>query len=215
MRHLPGSSSRSVTWWPPTDAFVSLVSAASAVTAAGLKPLKVSQRPSDSSQKKIGMTAMPDSSGRLLVQAEDRCRREDQEQQGADEPHRGDGTGDEARAIQDIAEQQRVQAGHDAGADQKGHIPDRNEALAHGDQRGRVCAGGRTGLPQIHDGHEADDADDDDGRLEDPGGDEADRCGTALPLDHRVQRDGRPDAGEGGDEVEERAQEHLASRRQH
>ena len=35
----------------------------------------------------------------------------------------------------------------------------------------------------------------------------------ALPLDHRVERDGGPDAGEGGDQVEERAQQHLASRR--
>ena len=31
----------------------------------------------------------------------------------------------------------------------------------------------------------------------------------ALPLDHRIQRDGGADAGEGGDEVEERAQQDL------
>ena len=30
-----------------------------------------------------------------------------------------------------------------------------------------------------------------------------------LSLDHREQRDGRPDAGEGGDEIEEGAQQHL------
>ena len=35
------------------------------------------------------------------------------------------------------------------------------------------------------------------------GGDEAEREPFALPLDHREQRDGRADAGQGGDQVEE------------
>ena len=35
------------------------------------------------------------------------------------------------------------------------------------------------------------------------------RGGLALPPDHRVQRDRGADAGEGGDQVEERAEEDL------
>ena len=49
------------------------------------------------------------------------------------------------------------------GPTQEGHVPDRDEALADGDQRGRVGPGSGAGLAQLHDGHEADDADDDDG----------------------------------------------------
>ena len=93
----------------------------------------------------------PGHDGCLLVQAEDRRGRRDQEQRGPDESHRGDGTGHEARPVQHIAEQQGVEAGHDAGADQEGLVADGDEALAHGDQRGRVGPGRGAGLTQHHD----------------------------------------------------------------
>ena len=87
----------------------------------------------------------------------------------------------------------------------------RDERLADGDQRGRVGAGRAPGLPQGHERKEAHDADEDDGGFEDPGGDEAERHAFVLPLDHREQRDGGADAGEGDDDLEEAPQRTAVS----
>jgi hypothetical protein len=59
-------------------------------------------------------------------------------------------------------------------------------------------------------GHEREDARDtgeEHGGFKGAGGDEAERHAFVLPLDHRVQRDGGADAGEGDDYLEEAAQE--------
>ena len=47
-------------------------------------------------------------------------------------------------------------------------------------------------------------------QLQDASGDEAQRDAFVLPLDHRVQRDGRADAGQGDDHLEEAAHEHAS-----
>ena len=102
----------------------------------GLKPLKVSQRPSDSSHRKIGTTAIPDNTETcsLTPNSEGGGRRRNS---GAPmSPSAGISTGHESRPIQDVAEQQGVQAGHDAGSEQERLIADRDERLAHRDQRG-------------------------------------------------------------------------------
>lgn len=73
--------------------------------------------------------------------------------------------------------------------------PDRDERVAGGGQRGRICSGSsRPGLPQGHDREKADDADDDDGGFDDARSDEAKRGSFVLPLDHREQRNRGADA---------------------
>ena len=60
-------------------------------------------------------------------------------------------------------------------------------SLAEDDKRVRFGAGG-SGLPHGHDGQQAHDADDDDGGLEHPAGDEAEGQRLVLALDHREER---------------------------
>jgi hypothetical protein len=55
-------------------------------------------------------------------------------------------------------------------------------------------------------GQDAGDADQDGGALDDPGADAAEGAGRAELLEHRVERDGGADAGEGHDHLEEAAQ---------
>ena len=63
-------------------------------------------------------------------------------------------------------------------------------------------------LPQGHQRQQADDAGEDHAAFQDAGGDKAERDAFVLPLDHRVQRDGGADAGQGDDHLEEAAHEH-------
>ncbi len=69
----------------------------------------------------------------------------------------------------------------------------------------RVCSG--SGLPQGHDRQEAADAGEGGGAFDGSRSDEAHRDPFVLPLEHRVQRDGCADAGEGDDDLEEGADE--------
>ena len=74
----------------------------------------------------------------------------------------------------------------------------------------RTCSG--SGLPQGHHRQEGDDAGEDGGGFQGPHGDEAQRDPFVLPLDHRVQRDGGADAGEGHDHLQDDADEHAGVR---
>jgi hypothetical protein len=81
---------------------------------------------------------------------------------------------------------------------------------AGGDQGGRICSGRSAQVvSQGHQRQEADDTGEDHDGLNDAGGDKAKREAFVLPLDHRVERDGGADAGEGDDHLEEAAHEHA------
>ena len=58
-----------------------------------------------------------------------------------------------------VAQQQGVEPGHEAGAEQERPVADRDERLPDGDERGRVRSGAGQVLSQGHDRQEADDAD--------------------------------------------------------
>jgi hypothetical protein len=80
-----------------------------------------------------------------------------------------------------------------------------------GDQGGRIGSGRSAQvLPQGHQRKQADDTGEDHGGFKDAGGDEAKREAFVLPLDHRVQRDGRADAGQRDDHLQEAAHEHAS-----
>ena len=74
----------------------------------------------------------------------------------------------------------------------------------------RTCSG--SGPPQGHHRQEADDAGDDGGGFQGPRADKAQRDPFVLPLDHRVERDGGADAGEGHDQFQGAADEHAGVR---
>ncbi len=102
--------------------------------AEGLKPLKVSQRPSDSSHAKIGTTAIPDHTETWSLMPKI-VAIAGEEQRGSDESQRRNDTWHESRPVHHVAQQQGIQAGNEAGSEQKRLITDRNERLAHSDQR--------------------------------------------------------------------------------
>ena len=127
-------------------------------------------------------------------------------------PIAGIGAGHESRQVQHVAGQQQcITPGMTPGpAGRSGPAP--REALAHGDQCGRVRPGNCPGLPQVHDGHQAHDTDDDDGPLERPSAWRRSRS-RRLPLCRLItgySATAVPDASEGGDEVEQCSQQHLA-----
>ena len=66
-------------------------------------------------------------------------------------------------------------------------------------------------LLQGHDRKDARDADDDHGALEDARRDQAECEAFVLPLEHREERDGSADAGEGDDRLEQAAHEEAVS----
>ena len=80
--------------------------------------------------------------------------------------------------------------------------------MRRGDQRGRIGSGRCAQiLVQGHEREDARDTGEEHGGFKGAGGDEAERHGLVLSLDHRIQRDGGADAGEGDDDLEEGAPE--------
>jgi hypothetical protein len=83
---------------------------------------------------------------------------------------------------------------------------DRDQRLAGGHERARIPTGSSGEvLPQGHDRQEADDADGDEGAIDETSGDIAQRERFALPLEDREQGDGGADVRDDED-LEERAQ---------
>ncbi len=113
----------------------------------------------------------------------------------------------QARLIEQGAQQQVVHGRHEALSEEEDPVIQDDQRLA-GDQRARSGSG----LPQGHDRQEADDASEDGGGFQDARADEAQRDPFVLPLDHRVQRDGGADAGEGHDDLQDAADEHGSVR---
>ena len=92
-------------------------------------------------------------------------------------------------------EEERVEGGHEPGAEAGSD----QSCTATSDWLVVVgSAASRAGdvVAQGHHREQADGADEEDGRLEGPGGDEADRGVPAEVPDDRVQRDGGADAGD-------------------
>ena len=93
--------------------------------------------------------------------------------------------------------QQRVEGGHDAGPEQEGPVVDGDERLADCAEGAGVGSGGAGDvLAERVDGHDGEDADEDHGGLQDPGGDEAERGAFAVAPGDRVEGDGGDDAAE-------------------
>ena len=133
----------------------------------------------------------------------------DDEQGASDESHHGNDAGHEAGPVHQGAQQQRVDARHEALAEQERPVVDRDVRRAGGDQGDRIGSGRSAQiLSQGHQRKQADDTGEDHGGFKDAGGDKAKREAFVLPLDHRVQRDGGADAGQCDDHLEEAADEH-------
>ena len=181
-----------------------LAASISAVIGQGRKPLTTSHRPSESSQ--AADREGGELGGAQLDAAEQRGDDGADEERGSDESDHGDDAGHEPGPVQQGAQQQRVDARHEALSEQERPVVDRDVRRAGGDQRGRICPGRSAQvLAQGHQRQQADDAGQDHGGFKDAGGDKAERDAFVLPLDHRVQRDGGADAGQGDDHLEEAA----------
>ena len=87
---------------------------------------------------------------------------------------------------------------------------ERDQRRARCEERPGICACtcGEV-LPQGDHRKHADDADGDDGGLDDTRGDIAERDALVLPLEDGEQGDGGADVGDGNDDLEERTQGHL------
>ena len=95
-----------------------------------------------------------------------------------------------------------LMAGMRALPEQERPVVDRDVRRAGGDERGRIRSGGPA-CRRVTSESRLSDAGEDHGGFQDAGGDEAERDAFVLPLDHRVQRDGGADAGQGDDHLEE------------
>src|SRR5829696_8650265 len=113
----------------------------------------------------------------------------------------------EAGPVHQPAQDQPVPDADDpAGAEQERPVMDRDQRLAGGHERARIPTGSSGEvLPQGHDRQEADDADGDEGAIDETSGDIAQRERFALPLEDREQGDGGADVRDDED-LEERAQ---------
>ena len=125
-----------------------------------------------------------------------------EEQGRSDESEQGKNPRHQARLVQQGAQQQGVHGRHEALSEEEHPVIQGDQRLA-GDQR--ICSG--SGLPQGHDRQEAATPAKMRGGFQDPRADEAQRDPFVLPLDHRVQRDGGADAGEGHDDLQDAAEE--------
>ena len=171
------------------------------------KPLKVIHRPSDSSQKKIGATAIACHALPPSVIAEDVADDPGGEQRRSDESEHRDRTRDEAGLVHEPAEQGGIE-GRDAGPQGEGPIAHGDERVLDGDEDG--CLGSaRARLLQGDDRQDAHRPDHEDCRFEQATGDEADREALVLALHDGVERDRGPDGGEAVDDVEEGAEADL------
>lgn len=72
-----------------------------------------------------------------------------------------------------------------------------------------AAAGPARSCRKVTDRQDAEDADHDDGRLKDTGGDVSKGEGFALPLDDGKKHHGGPDIGDDNDDFEERTPEHA------
>ena len=88
---------------------------------------------------------------------------------------------------------------------------DGEERLTDRHEGRRIGAGRR--LAQRHDGQQAEEADQDEGALNEPLGDVTEGEPLVLPLEQREQDDRAADVGEDEHQLEERAQEHARRRR--
>src|SRR2546427_3268839 len=113
----------------------------------------------------------------------------------------------QARPEQQEAQQQAVHRWYEAPRDEEYPVIDGDQRMA-GDQRLCACSG----LSQAHDRQHAHDASEEAAGLQSSGADEAHRDPFVLPLEHRVQRDGGADAGEGHDDLEDGADERASVR---
>ena len=147
----------------------------------------------------------------MFVGAEQYGGRRGEGHRAADDAEQGHAPWDEAGPVHQPAEQQScAETGAEGGAEQKRLVMDRHERAADHGEGGRVRAGssGQV-LAQGHDGEDADQADDDDGGLEDARGDVAKGEAFALPLDDRKQHDRGADVGDREDDLQERAELHA------
>ena len=147
---------------------------------------------------------MPDARD-VLRSGRDRCRREDQERQRADQPqYEGIGRGTRRERYRTWPSgAAHFQAGHDAGADQEGRVP--GPRRRPGPPATNADASVPAAAPAWRSATTA-------MRHTTPTtmtapskirrGQEPDRGGSALALDHRVERNRDADARQGRDEVE-------------
>src|SRR5262245_27833574 len=149
----------------------------------------------------------------LVVVAEEGRDGGGEKERGADETGRGDDAGDQARAVEQCAEEECVEGRHEAGSEQEGRVPYGDEGLAGRDCHRGVGAG-RAGVVLAHsdDGEQADDADGDDRGFQHARGDEAKCQGLVAPLEDGEQSDGGADGGQGVDHIQRAAPEHAGVR---
>src|SRR5918997_184136 len=114
-----------------------------------------------------------------------------------------------AGPVHQVAQQQPVpDADYEAGTEQERSIMERDERLADRDERAGIRARGGL-LPQRQDREEAEDADGDEGALDDAGCDEAEGEAFVHPLEDREQRDGGANVRDDEDQLQKRPQGHA------
>ena len=125
-----------------------------------------------------------------------------------DEPQHGHAPRHQAGPVHQPAEDEPVpDADNEARAQQERPVMECDQRLADRHQRARIRAGGSGDVgPQRQDREEADDADGDEGALDEPGGDVAEGERFVLPLEDGEQHHGGADVGDDEQDLEERAQ---------
>ena len=142
--------------------------AASSINGASLrKPLNTSHRPSKSSHRKIGRTAMADHAEYCSLMPTHLADRGRDQQGTTDQAHQRDDARHQAGPVEERAEQEGVDARQEGLPDEEGPVVGRDERLSGDDQRARIGPGSRAHLLlQGHDREEADDPKGDDAGFE-------------------------------------------------
>ena len=120
----------------------------------------------------------------------------------SDDSDAGKASGHQSRLVQQGAQQQVVDGGHEALSEEEDAVVKDDKRMAR-DQRIRSDSV----LPQGHDRQEERDAEEDGGGFQNSRGDEAQREHFVLLLEYREQDDGGADAGEGHDDLQNPAED--------
>src|ERR1700682_4655804 len=145
--------------------------------------------------------------GMLPDQTEDHGAVASDQQGRSDESEWGKPPWHQAQLVQQRADQQRIDGRHEAPAEQEDPVIHADQRMAH-DQPIRSGSG----LLQGDERQDARRAGEEGAAFQGSRADEAERDSLILPLDHREQRDGGADTGEGHDHLQDGADDDAGIR---
>ena len=148
--------------------------------------------------------------GQLVVGPEQHQQGGQQGQRAGADTELREPPGRQPRAQHQVAEHEAVaDGGAESRSEQEGRVMDGHQGPAAEDERRAVGGAAGEVLTQGDEREQADDADRDEGRLDDAQGHVAEREAFVLAPKQREQRDRGPDAGNGRDHFDKRAQLHA------